>query len=65
MTRKNNIPLFSIHIIEDQKLEKSLKISIMPIRLNFDQDTVAFLSDFYNNVSQQVQIPIIGIFFYF
>lgn len=58
MPRKNNTPLFSIYLVEDHKLEKRLKISIMPIRLNFDQDTVVFLLDFYNNVSQQVQISI-------
>lgn len=65
MPRKNNIPLFSIHNVEDKKSEKRLKISIMPIRLNFDQDTVVFLCDFYSSVYQQVQIPFIGIFLNF
>lgn len=42
---------------EDYLREGRIKISIMPIRLNFDQDTLEFIQEFIANVQQNVKFP--------
>ncbi|KAI1732177.1 autophagy-related protein 2 like protein B [Ditylenchus destructor] len=57
MPRRVSTPVLSVQMIEDQLREGKLKISVLPIRLNFDQDTLEFLQDFGASISQNVQIP--------
>lgn len=45
-----------VQLFEDISRESSLKISIEPIRLNFDQDTIEFIQDFIANVSQNLRL---------
>jgi hypothetical protein len=47
-------PIFSLQIIDEKEVGSKLKISMMPLRLNLDLDTVDFLSDFYTALSQSI-----------
>lgn len=47
--------MICIQLFEDQLHESSLKISVEPIRLNFDQDSVEFIQDFITNVSHNLR----------
>uniref|UniRef100_A0A914GZH6 Autophagy-related protein 2 n=1 Tax=Globodera rostochiensis TaxID=31243 RepID=A0A914GZH6_GLORO len=52
---RNAIPFFSGYLIEDPLREAILRISLVPVRLNIDQDTIEFLMDFKNELVQSLR----------
>ncbi|KAL3071887.1 hypothetical protein niasHT_031078 [Heterodera trifolii] len=53
--RSVTTPFFSGYLIEDPLREAILRLSLAPIRMNIDQDTIEFLMDFKTDVMQSLR----------
>ncbi|VDD95691.1 unnamed protein product [Enterobius vermicularis] len=49
--RRDSAPILAVRLMTNQKLERKLRISLLPIRLYLDVDTLEFLYDFYTESS--------------
>ncbi|KAI6171646.1 Autophagy-related protein 2 [Aphelenchoides besseyi] len=49
-------PLFLLKVLEDQSSDCKLKVSLLPLRFNLDQDTVEFLLDFITQCGREVKL---------
>uniref|UniRef100_A0A915BPE2 Autophagy-related protein 2 n=2 Tax=Parascaris univalens TaxID=6257 RepID=A0A915BPE2_PARUN len=57
LPRRTCAPMFALRIVETHQNEGKMKISMLPLRLNCDQDTIEFLMDFTTQLSTNVLLP--------
>ncbi|KAK5975356.1 hypothetical protein GCK32_013179, partial [Trichostrongylus colubriformis] len=55
--RRTCAPMLAIRMVESHKNEGKLRVSMLPIKFNIDQDTMEFLEDFLQEVRTRVEIP--------
>ncbi|KAK5976929.1 hypothetical protein GCK32_001582 [Trichostrongylus colubriformis] len=55
--RRTCAPMLAIRMVESHKNEGKLRVSMLPIKFNIDQDTMEFLEDFIQEVRTRVEIP--------
>ncbi|KAI6239750.1 hypothetical protein M3Y99_00541400 [Aphelenchoides fujianensis] len=58
MPPRLHTPLFSLKMIEDPRNDRKLKITLLPLRFNLDQDTVEFLLDFAAQCGREVKLTV-------
>uniref|UniRef100_A0A915PI46 Autophagy-related protein 2 n=1 Tax=Setaria digitata TaxID=48799 RepID=A0A915PI46_9BILA len=54
--RHSQSPMFSIRLFETPQHEGKMKVSLLPLRINADQDTLEFLEDYVNDLSGGVAV---------
>uniref|UniRef100_A0AAF5PGR6 Autophagy-related protein 2 n=2 Tax=Wuchereria bancrofti TaxID=6293 RepID=A0AAF5PGR6_WUCBA len=52
--RHSQSPMFSVRLYETPQHEGKMKVSLLPLRINADQDTLEFLEDYVNDLSSSV-----------
>ncbi|WKY16337.1 hypothetical protein Q1695_001199 [Nippostrongylus brasiliensis] len=55
--RRTCAPMLAVRMVESHKCEGKLRISMLPIKFNIDQDTMEFLDDFFQEVRTRVEFP--------
>ncbi|KAF8382862.1 hypothetical protein PRIPAC_72004 [Pristionchus pacificus] len=55
--RRTCAPMVAVRMVENQEQEAKLRVSMLPIRLNIDQDTMEFIEDFIQAVSRGLALP--------
>ncbi|CAP30179.1 Protein CBR-ATG-2 [Caenorhabditis briggsae] len=55
--RRSSAPIFSVRMTESQAKEGKMRVSMLPIKINVDQDTLEFLSDFFEETSRHLDLP--------
>ncbi|KAK6032630.1 ATG protein [Ostertagia ostertagi] len=55
--RRTCAPMLAVRVVESHKNEGKLRVSMLPIKFNIDQDTMEFLDDFFQEVRTRVEIP--------
>ncbi|VDM61936.1 unnamed protein product [Angiostrongylus costaricensis] len=56
--RRTCAPMLAIRMVESHKNEGKLRVSLLPIKFNIDQDTMEFLDDFFQEVRSSVELHI-------
>ncbi|VDM95918.1 unnamed protein product [Thelazia callipaeda] len=54
--RHSQSPVFSVRVYETHQHEGKMKVSLLPLRINADQDTMEFLEDFINDLSSGIAL---------
>ncbi|EFO23860.2 hypothetical protein LOAG_04624 [Loa loa] len=54
--RHSQSPMFSVRLYETPQHEGKMKVSLLPLRINADQDTLEFLEDYINDLSGSVGV---------
>ncbi|OZC09259.1 hypothetical protein X798_03803 [Onchocerca flexuosa] len=54
--RHSQSPMFSVRLYETPQHEGKMKVSLLPLRINADQDTLEFLEDYMNDLSGGVTV---------
>ncbi|KAK6110251.1 ATG C terminal domain family protein [Brugia pahangi] len=54
--RHSQSPMFSVRLYETPQHEGKMKVSLLPLRINADQDTLEFLEDYVNDLSGSVAV---------
>ncbi|KAL3981997.1 ATG C terminal domain family protein [Acanthocheilonema viteae] len=54
--RHSHSPMFSVRLYETPQHEGKMKVSLLPLRINADQDTLEFLEDYINDLSGSVAV---------
>lgn len=54
--RRSSAPIFSVRTSENQAREGKMRVSMLPIKINVDQDTLEFLSDFFEETSKLLDL---------
>ncbi|CAG9531831.1 unnamed protein product [Cercopithifilaria johnstoni] len=54
--RHSHSPMFSVRLYETPQHEGKMKVSLLPLRINADQDTLEFLEDYVNDLSGSVAV---------
>ncbi|KAM3726481.1 Autophagy-related protein [Dirofilaria immitis] len=54
--RHSQSPMFSVRLYETPQHEGKMKVSLLPLRINADQDTLEFLEDYVNDLSSGVAV---------
>ncbi|VDK70104.1 unnamed protein product [Onchocerca ochengi] len=54
--RHSQSPMFSVRLYETPQHEGKMKVSLLPLRINADQDTLEFLEDYMNDLSGGVAV---------
>lgn len=54
--RHSQSPMFSVRLYETPQHEGKMKVSLLPLRINADQDTLEFLEDYINDLSGSVAV---------
>jgi hypothetical protein len=49
--------MIALRMLETHSNEGKVKLSLLPIRLNCDQDTIDFLQDFFAELSTNIAMP--------
>ncbi|KAK6055356.1 hypothetical protein COOONC_07140 [Cooperia oncophora] len=55
--RRTCAPMLAVRMVESHKNEGKLRVSMLPVKFNIDQDTMEFLDDFFQEVRTRVEIP--------
>ncbi|CAB3410304.1 unnamed protein product [Caenorhabditis bovis] len=56
MPRRTNAPMVSFKISETKTREGKMRVSLLPIKINVDQDTLEFLTDFFDEISKSIKL---------
>ncbi|EGT43192.1 hypothetical protein CAEBREN_16840 [Caenorhabditis brenneri] len=54
--RRASAPIISVRMAENQAREGKMRVSMLPIKINVDQDTLEFLSDFFEETSRLLDL---------
>ncbi|CAD6188733.1 unnamed protein product [Caenorhabditis auriculariae] len=55
--RRTSAPMLAIRIAQNQKNEGKMRVSMLPIKINIDQDTLEFVTDFIEELGKLVKLP--------
>lgn len=55
--RRSKAPIFSLTMTETHEREGKMRASMMPLKVNVDQDTLEFLFDFFEDTTKLLDLP--------
>ncbi|CAI2357338.1 unnamed protein product [Caenorhabditis sp. 36 PRJEB53466] len=55
--RRTHAPIISVCMSETHAKEGKMRVSMLPIKINVDQDTLEFLADFFEETSKLLDLP--------
>ncbi|CAJ0609902.1 unnamed protein product [Cylicocyclus nassatus] len=55
--RRTCASMLAVRMVESHKSEGKMRVSMLPIKFNIDQDTMEFLDDFFQEVRTSVHLP--------